>query len=385
MTLFIESIRQKVSRGFREIPIEAKRILRGEYPPFVVDARCNSLTGGIPVFMFHSVQADDFRAKLEYLRVNGYKTLNMKEYLQYLSSGDVPDVPSVLLTFDDGDSSLYRVAYLFLREYGFHAVAFVAPYFMREQPDTSVEKSWCSWAQILEMDRSGTIDIQSHTFYHDRVFIQPHLVDFYHPRFRQNVLGLDIPWIGEGESYTNDLKWGTPIYQHASRFTGYRRLMDDEKIRQSCIDWVDSRGGDKCFEAKHWKRDLTKYFHSVAAGMKTPFRYETEQEQTERMRKGLALAKTVLEDRLNKSILYLCYPYGDACEMAVSISKETGYLCGFWWDVATGYARGNLDLRYHIRRVKDDYLMRLPGKGRKSLAEIFREKFYRRIRTLDLY
>jgi peptidoglycan/xylan/chitin deacetylase (PgdA/CDA1 family) len=379
----VNSIKQKFIRGIREIPIEAERLWGGKYPRFVTDVRCNSLNGEIPVIMFHSVQSDDFREKLEYLRGNGYDTLNMKDYLQYISEGKAPDVPSVLLTFDDGESSLYRVAYPLLKEYGLHAVAFVVPYFMREQPESSGAKTWCSWPEILEMDRSGYIDIQSHTYYHDRVFIQPHLLDFYHPLFRHNALGLDVPWVGEGESYSNDLKWGTPIYQHASRFTGHRRLIDDEVIRQSCIDWVESRGGATYFKEKHWKRNLTSHFHSVADKKRMSFRYETEQEQAERMREGLVRAKTVLEEKLNKDIRYLCYPYGNACEMAVSISKEAGYLCNFWCDVEEGLAAR--DSRYYIRRVKDDYLMRLPGKGRKSLMEIFREKLQRRIRTLDLY
>jgi hypothetical protein len=307
----------------------------------------------------------------------------MKDYLQYFSRGGAPGVPSVLLTFDDGESSLYRVAYPLLREYGFHAVAFVVPYFMREQPESSGAKTWCSWPEILEMDRSGIIDIQSHTYYHDRVFIQPTLLDFYHPRFRQNALGLDVPWVGEGGNYTNELKWGTPIYQHASRFSGHRRLIDDEMIRQSCIGWVESQGGETYFKERHWKQDLTKHFQAVADKKRMPYRYETEQGQAERIREGLVRAKMVLEGRLNKTVEYLCYPYGNACETAVSISKEAGYLCNFWCDVEEGLAAR--DPRYYIRRVKDDYLMRLPGKGRKSLTGIFREKLQRRIRTLDLY
>ena len=375
--------RQKVSRGFREIPLEAERFLRGKYPRFVTDGRCKSLDGEVPVFMFHSVQAEDFREKLEYLRVNGYSTLKLKEYIHCVSSGEAPRIPSVLLTFDDGDSSLHRVAYPFLRDYGFHAVGFVVPHFMKERPEPSGEKTWCSWPEIIEMDRSGIIDIQSHTYYHDRIFIQPPLLDFYHPAFRQNALGLDVPWVGEGESYTNRLQWGTPIYQHASRFSDHRRLIDDPMIRQSCIGWVESRGGAAFFEEKQWRQGLTGHFHAVADKSRMPFRYETEQERSEWIREGLVRAKTVLEERLKKTIQSLCYPYGNGCETAVSISKEAGYLCNFWCDVEEKPAAR--DPRYYIRRVKDDYLMRLPGKGRKSLTEIFRQKLQRRIRTLDLY
>jgi len=159
--------------------------------------------------------------------------------------------------------------------------------------------------------------------------------------------------------------------------------MDDESIRQSCIGWVESRGGATYFEEKHWRLGLNEHFHAVADKKPMPFRYETEQEQAERIREGLVRAKMVLETRLNKTIQYLCYPYGNACEKAVSISKEAGYLCNFWCDVDEGLAAR--DSRFYIRRVKDDYLMRLPGKGRKSLTEIFRGKLQRRIRTLDLY
>ena len=43
------------------------------------------------------------------------------------------------------------------------------------------------------MERSGVFDIQSHSHYHAQVFIPVKRIDFYHPGFDANPLGLDIP------------------------------------------------------------------------------------------------------------------------------------------------------------------------------------------------
>lgn len=99
----------------------------------------------------------------------------------------------------------------------------------------------------------------------------------------------------------------------------------------------------------------------------------------------LSQSKKILEDRLNKPIEHLAYPYGRGSNISQKISKDTGYLANFWGPVCgIPYNKTDCD-PYKLVRLKDDYIFRLPGKERKSLSSIFFKKTYRRIKNKDIY
>lgn len=66
-----------------------------------------------------------FRAQLKILAESGYRSLTLGEYFQMRERGDAPPPRSIVLTFDDGHYSAYRLAFSALREYGFRGVFFV--------------------------------------------------------------------------------------------------------------------------------------------------------------------------------------------------------------------------------------------------------------------
>jgi len=87
-----------------EVP---RDLLLGRYPDFVTGGPL--ARGDIPVFVFHSVEPESFGRKLRYLAENGYSTLSADEYFRALmGAGPVPE-RAVLLTFDDGRSSVWGV------------------------------------------------------------------------------------------------------------------------------------------------------------------------------------------------------------------------------------------------------------------------------------
>lgn len=377
-------LKQKIYKGLREIPFELQRFLRRSYPAFVTANEVQSLDGEVPVFMFHTVDDSIFGRQLEFLKVNGYQTLTLKTFMAFLR-GDVQlKEPSVLLTFDDGEKSWYRVAYPMLKRYGFHGVGFVVPYYLKERPDKTASKGWLSWREIAEMDRSGAIDIQSHTYYHDRIFIEPKLVDFFHTGFNHNPLSLDAPWIEESGSYTNQLKYGTPVYRYASRLEDHPRYIDNERVRLDCISWVESQGGGAFFLRPQWRKDL-KGFYEMIIGKQRRVHYESYQEQRAKISEDLIKAKDILEERLNKKIQHLCYPWGVGSTLSVRLSQEAGYISNFWGTLSYRRSNKNGDSPFYIPRLKDDYLFRLPGRRRKPLIEIFKMKLRRRIQKVDLY
>lgn len=378
------TLAKKAVLGFREIPVEFGRLLTKRYPAFVTQGACSPLRDEVPVFMFHTVQEGVFSKQLEYLKKNGYKTLTLNTFTRFLKGECAPEHPSVLLTFDDGDKSWYDVAYPLLEKHGFHAIGFVVPAFIRDAPPEGENRRWLSWSELSEMDQSGVMDIQSHTYGHQRVFIRPTLVDFFHPKFGRDGLGLDIPWVQEN-GRENRLEWGMPIYQMAPLMAGEPPLTGLEEIQKTCTSWVESHGGKAFFDQPDWKKKLTAHHQSAFERHAVNMIPVSQQVQREYILDDLTRSKKILEDKLHKPIYSLCYPWGAGSELALQVSKEAGYTSNFWVTVHCRRSNKPGDSPFFIPRLKDDYLFRLPGQGRKSLLEIFKMKLRRRVKKLDIY
>ncbi len=375
---------KKITKSFQEIPIEIQRFYKKKYPDFVTKNNIKILGGQVPVFMFHSVDHFTFKAQLEFLKTNGYQTLDLKTFMAFLQGEIELKEPAVLLTFDDGEKSWYEIAYPLLKQYEFHAVGFVVPYYIKDKPEVANGKGWLSWPELLEMEQSGIFEFESHSFYHAQIFIEPKLVDFFNPNYSTNSWRLDIPWIEDNGTYTNQLKWGTPIYSSAPRLAAFPRYIDNEEIRNTCISWVEYQGSKDFFNRDNWRKELNKIYQSVCE--KASFvKYESQEQTENKILEDLVNAKNVLSKRLNKPIKHLCYPWGISSNLGVSLSKKAGYSSNFWVSIEQRNTNQKRDDPYYIPRIKDDYLFRLPGKGRKYLWKIFHEKLIRRAAKFDIY
>jgi hypothetical protein len=375
------SILLKLTKAIKEVPIEARRLLQHFYPAFVRASKPVPLRDEVPVFMFHSVEPETLTVQLNYLKENHYKTLTLPEFIAFLRGEKQLEQPSVLLTFDDGHKSWYEVAYPLLKLYGCHAVGFLVPAYIREGP---VPGAWLSWPEVLEMEQSGVMQFESHTTNHDQIFVEPQLVDFFRPANIHNPLGLDTPWINEGDCYTNRLHWGTPIYVHASRYAGQRRFYDDAKVRQSCVRLVEKHGGENFFAQPGWRRKILQCY-KTAVQQQSSFRYETGREQRAALLSDLIISREMITDKLGRPVQHLCYPWGVGSHLAVALSREAGYASNFWVVTERRNSNRQGEDPYYIPRLKDDYLMRLPGSGRQPLAEIFYMKLHRRSHSVNIY
>ncbi|MDP4118314.1 MAG: polysaccharide deacetylase family protein [Bacillota bacterium] len=97
------------------------------------------------------------------LSENGYNVISFQQYIQY-TKGDasLPENP-VIITFDDGYSSVYYSAYPILTKHNMNATVFVISGLMGFN-DTDYPHF--TWEQAEEMESSGLIDIQSHSNFH---------------------------------------------------------------------------------------------------------------------------------------------------------------------------------------------------------------------------
>lgn len=381
----MSSLGNKILKGIQEVPIEISRFTNGSYPSFVTSDRVQELLAEVPVFMFHTVNKIAFQQQLEFLKNNHYQTLSLEAFIAFLKGKLELKQPSVVLTFDDGEKSWYEIAYPLLKKYGFQAIGFVVPSCIKEEPLTKkIDKTWLAWSELKEMDASGVLKIQSHSQYHDLIFTQPNLVDFFHPQFNADGLGLDTPWIEEDGNYTNHLKLGTPIYSTSPRLAGKPRYIENPEVKKACVAYVDAHGGRDFFDNPNWKQELLN-IHKVVIKNFTEIVYESEIEQRAKIRDDLNQAKQILEEKLNKPIKHLCYPWGQGSDLSVEISQEVGYESNFWVSLKGRNNNTPGDSPWYIPRLKDDYLLRLPGHGRKPLWKIFQEKLRRRAATTDLY
>ena len=128
----------------------------------------------VPVLMYHyvddepppagpyadglTVRTPDFEEELAYLVDNGYHTVTLAEvYLAMAGLRALPEKP-VALTFDDGGSDNYTVAFPLLQEYGLTGTFFVIT-------KTVGREGQMSWDQLREMEAAG-MSVQSHSYSH---------------------------------------------------------------------------------------------------------------------------------------------------------------------------------------------------------------------------
>lgn len=129
----------------------------------------------IPILMYHyignnphtqdtartklSVSPQQFTEELNYLASQGYTpiTLDTLYAIQY-GKAESPTKP-VVLTFDDGYEDFYFNAYPLLRNFGFHAVAFIPTGLINQ-------KYFMTWDQIREIQHSGLVAFEGHSVNH---------------------------------------------------------------------------------------------------------------------------------------------------------------------------------------------------------------------------
>lgn len=108
-----------------------------------------------------------FEQDLQYLTQNGYHTVLASDLINHFEKGSpLPENP-ILLTFDDGYYNNYKFAYPLLKKYNCKAV--ISPIgITADQAENDTKQnafySQCKWSQLKEMQDSGLVEIQNHTY-----------------------------------------------------------------------------------------------------------------------------------------------------------------------------------------------------------------------------
>ena len=133
----------------------------------------------IPILMYHSllkdearwndyvISPDEFERDLIYLTKNGYHTVFISDLINYVKKGaPLPENP-VVITFDDGNYNGYSYAFELLKKYDCKMVMSPIASLVQEysdKEDISPSYGYCNWTQLREMQESGLVEIQNHSW-----------------------------------------------------------------------------------------------------------------------------------------------------------------------------------------------------------------------------
>ena len=131
----------------------------------------------VPIIMYHQVKDSgfgndvispaEFESDLKYLKENHYNTITMTQLIDYVyDKKELPQNP-VILSFDDGYLSTYLNVYPLLKEYNMKIVLSIIGKSVDEFSkvrDENVNYSHITWDDVKEMQQSGLVEIQSHTY-----------------------------------------------------------------------------------------------------------------------------------------------------------------------------------------------------------------------------
>lgn len=346
------------------------------------------------VYNFHKVNAKRLEPLVKYLSSCKYNTLLCDEFYALAKSGRPFPEKSLMLTFDDGESCVWTSVYPLLEKYGLKATVFVLPGWMSEDdsPRVNLKDYWqgkatlgqiqdatslspfISWQEAYQMQKSGVIDIQSHTLSHQRCWADSEIIDFQHPKSSGEPCYTYLFTAIDGRQDMN--LWGCPIYRYESR-TIARRYFDDSSLRNACIDYVQRNGGLSFFKDPCWKRQLYQVVVEYKSNNTLEGYLETESEQEEAIRYSLIKSKQLIESKLAKDCSSIAFPWGEANLAAINYTRQAGYLMSFFGETLpfSGEAIEEEDARLHF------LITRLPG-----LLDypFIRDKFYKPKRLLYL-
>jgi len=124
----------------------------------------------LPVLMYHDLCPDSetpgryavtesrFREDMQWLKENGYTPMVASDLIAAYAARKLPEKP-IMITFDDGYMSNYTIAYPILEETDMKATVCVIGTLLDES-----RTGYMGWKEAEILQKSGVIDIQSHTY-----------------------------------------------------------------------------------------------------------------------------------------------------------------------------------------------------------------------------
>jgi peptidoglycan/xylan/chitin deacetylase (PgdA/CDA1 family) len=160
------------------IPVSTPTAAPSPSPAPSPTPRLTPVAGGqarLPILMYHYIRvvpdADDqigiglsvapevFAQQMDFLKREGYHPVTLAQAERALRGETGLPAKPVVLTFDDGYADFYTAAWPILRRHGFASTIFVIT-------DLIDRPGYLTRPQVIELDRSGLVEVGSHTLTH---------------------------------------------------------------------------------------------------------------------------------------------------------------------------------------------------------------------------
>ncbi|OGU60703.1 MAG: hypothetical protein A3K31_00135 [Ignavibacteria bacterium RIFOXYA12_FULL_35_25] len=315
----------------------------------------------VPVVFYHSVKykikndwvhphiilpLKTFERHIKLFSFLKVKTFFMDDLYYHLKGDKKLPINSMVINFDDGYLDNFIFAYPLLKRYKLKATIWVNPDFVDENNNRirpTLDDYWngkirldelnqydgfLNWEEMRLMERSGLIDIQSHTMTHTKYPISDKIVDFVSPGNKIDWLYWNLFPEDKPNFFTNPrnkIPLGYPIYESQK---GNIAIKCEETggLSQEIINYVRQNGNEKFFENKEWKKQLFSLAESLKKNNNNLYKKETEEEYISRIKEELSESKMIIEKRLGKQVNHVCWPFGGWNQITVELAEECGYL-----------------------------------------------------------
>ena len=345
-------------------------ILKTHYPRFLLGLPL--ARGEIPVFIYHDVDAVGFASDLQFLQINGYRTLGLEEFLAARGSKSSGHGRRILLTFDDARSSFYDVALPTLHAFGARASLFAPSYWMRP-PEAKDDNLFMNWKQLRACAESGLVDVQSHAHRHALVFTSDRLVGFASPSLlaRYDIYDWPMRHTAAGDRLGRPAL-GSPVYRATPLLSARGRYLESAGLTDACVQLVERSGGADFFARPDWEARVQRLYGSRAGVLRGE--HMQDEEFRALVASDLELAHAEFRAHMGYAPTSLAYPWMLGSRLSLEVARRCGFQSAF--GVALDYRRAR-DQRLPIPafgRLKADWLPLLPGQGRASFISIAARK-----------
>lgn len=132
---------------------------------------CAAEARGIPILAYHrfdpvaagstTVTVAALEAQLAWLSQHDYRIIPLRQAVAELTiTAPPPHNPAAVITVDDGHKSVYTVLFPLIRKMRIPVTLFIYP------SAISNAAYALTWTQLQEMQASGLVDVESHTYWH---------------------------------------------------------------------------------------------------------------------------------------------------------------------------------------------------------------------------
>ncbi len=319
----------------------------------------NSLTNNIPIIYYHSIapyknknwqkswltlELKYFEEHLKFFKNHNFQSLFLNEYFE-LKSEREKKRNYFVLTFDDGYVDNYIYVYPLLKKYGFKGTIFVSPEFTNNKrikrrtlfdywnnkASLKEIEDWgfLTWEEMREMEKSGIIDIQSHTMTHTKYFVSDKIVGFHNPGADclyqiGNLYPNRKPDYIADPDFEKLIPYGYPFFKQASSIIAHRVTINQSFI-QSIIQSLQNSDWSKPYNYSFIFNKIKPIYEKYKLNNTIIEYVENKNEYQNRVNNELLLSKDIIEKELNKKVEYLCWPHGDNNEFAHNTALRLGY------------------------------------------------------------